>query len=68
MFNSHLDKTNIHDRYKVVNSHTTRRSTATNLAKSGVSLYEVIVLLNHSNIQKIMKYLNMEHNNLMIFS
>lgn len=64
MFNSHLDKTNNHDRDKVVNFHTIRRSIATNLAKSGTSLYDIMVLLNHSNIEQTMKYLNMEHNNL----
>lgn len=64
MFNNHLDKTNNQDRDKVVNFHTIRRSIATNLAKSGVSLYDVMVLLNHSNIEQTMKYLNMEHNNL----
>jgi len=64
MFNGHLDKTNNHDRDKVVNFHTIRRSIATNLAKSGTSLYDIMVLLNHSNIEQTMKYLNMEHNNL----
>lgn len=48
----------------VRNSHTIRRSIATNLTKSGVSLYDIMVLLNHSNIEQTMKYLNMEHNNL----
>ncbi|MBT5491473.1 tyrosine-type recombinase/integrase [bacterium] len=64
LFNQHLNKSNNDDRDKVVNFHTIRRSVATNLAKSGTPLYDVMIFLNHSNIEQTMKYLNMESNNL----
>ena len=60
LFNQHLNKSNNDDRDKVVNFHTIRRSVATNLAKSGTPLYDVMIFLNHSNIEQTMKYLNME--------
>ena len=64
LFNKGLDKTNNQDRDMVVNFHTIRRSIATNLALSGTSLYDVMVFLNHSNIEQTMKYLNLDSNNL----
>lgn len=64
LFNSHLDKKNNLDRDKVVNFHTLRRSVATNMVKKGTSIYDVMVFLNHSNVEQTMKYLNMNHNNI----
>lgn len=72
LFNQGLDKQNNQDRDFVVNFHSIRRSVATNLARQGTSLYDVMVFLNHSSIEQTMKYLNMtstnlgnEHNKLM---
>jgi len=64
LFNQGLDKKNNLDRDKVVNFHTIRRSIATNLVKRGVSVYNVMILLNHSSVEQTMKYLNTTHNNL----
>ena len=72
LFNQGLDKQNNQDRDFVANFHSIRRSVATNLARQGTSLYDVMVFLNHSSIEQTMKYLNMtstnlgqEHNKLM---
>lgn len=64
LFNQGLDKSNNQDRDNVVNFHTLRRSVATNLVKNGTSIYDVMILLNHSNITQTMKYLNLSSNNL----
>lgn len=64
LFNKDLDKQNNYDRDKVVNFHTIRRSIATNLAKNGTSFYDVMISLNHSNIEQTMKYLNLHSNEL----
>lgn len=64
LFNKGLNKQDNMQRDNIVNFHTLRRSIATNLAKSGLSLYDVMVFLNHSNIEQTMKYLNLEENNI----
>lgn len=64
LFNEGLDKQNNLDRDKIVNMHCIRRSVATNLVKNGTSVYNVMVLLNHSSVEQTMKYLNTTHNNL----
>lgn len=64
LFNTQLNKQDNFDRDKVVNFHTIRRSIATNLAMKGTPLYEVMIFLNHSNIDQTMKYLSIAHNNL----
>lgn len=64
LFNEGLNKQNNDDRDKVVNFHTIRRSIATNLAKNGTPLYDVMIFLNHSNIEQTMKYLNTDSNEL----
>jgi len=64
LFNQELDKQNNYDRDKVVNFHTIRRSIASNLAKKGTPLYDVMIFLNHSNIEQTMKYLNLDSNEL----
>ena len=64
LFNKDLDKQNNIDRDKIVNFHTIRRSIATNLVKGGTSVYNVMILLNHSSIDQTMKYLNITNNDL----
>lgn len=64
LFNQHLNKQNNLDRDDVVNFHTIRRSIGTNLVKNGVSVYNVMILLNHSSVEQTMKYLNINYNKL----
>jgi integrase len=64
LFNQHLDKSNNNDRDFVVNIHTIRRSIATNLALQGSSIYNIMVLLNHSSIKQTQDYLNLENDTL----
>lgn len=64
LFNKGLNKQNNLDRDKVVNFHTIRRSIATNLVKNGTSVYNVMILLNHSSVEQTMKYLNTTNNDL----
>lgn len=64
LFNNNLNKKDNLDRDKVANFHTIRRSIATNLAKGGANIYDVMILLNHSSIDQTMKYLNLSSNNL----
>lgn len=64
LFNQELDKSNNQDRDNVVNFHTLRRSVATNLSKNETSIYDIMILLNHSNITQTMKYLNLSSNSL----
>lgn len=64
LFNQNLNKQNNNDRDLVVNFHSIRRSIATNLAKSGTPLYDIMIFLNHSSISQTEKYLNMTSNNL----
>lgn len=64
LFNEGLDKSNNIDRNKVCNFHTLRRSVATNMVKNGTSIFDIMVFLNHSNVEQTMKYLNMNHNNI----
>lgn len=64
LFNQGFNKQNNHDRDNVVNFHSIRRSIATNMAKQGTSLYNVMILLNHSSVEQTRQYLNTEHNKL----
>jgi len=57
MFNQGLDKSNNEDRNQVINFHSLRRSVATNLALSNVSIFKIMKLLNHSDIAQTQKYL-----------
>lgn len=63
-FNTHINKQDNIERDEVLNFHSIRRSVATNLAKNGSSLYNVMIFLNHSNIEQTMKYLNLSNNDL----
>lgn len=64
LFNQGLNKKDNDDRDKVVNFHTLRRSVATNMVKDGALIYDVMIFLNHSNIEQTMQYLNLSTNNL----
>lgn len=64
LFNQDLNKRNNYDRDSVVNFHSIRRSIATNLAKSGSSIFLIMEFLNHSNTEQTMRYLNMQSNEL----
>ena len=59
LFNEGLNKQNNHDRDLVVNFHSIRRSVATNLARKGTPIYDIMILLNHSSVNQTMDYLNM---------
>lgn len=61
LFNKGIDRDINRDRDNMVNFHTLRRSIATNLALSGVSIYKIKKLLDHSNIDITEKYLNLGH-------
>ncbi|MGA1941264.1 tyrosine-type recombinase/integrase [Arcobacter sp. YIC-310] len=63
-FNEDINKQDNIERDSVLNFHSIRRSVATNLAKNGTSLYNVMIFLNHSNIEQTMKYLNLTNNDL----
>ena len=64
LFNENLDKSNNEDRNNVANFHSLRRSVATNYAVAGVSLFNIMILLNHSNVKQTMTYLNLDMNNM----
>jgi integrase len=64
LFNSHLNKQNNQEREDVVNFHTIRRSVATNLALQGTSIYDIMVLLDHSSIKQTQDYLSLSNSSL----
>jgi len=61
LFNKGINRNINLERDNMVNFHTLRRSIATNLALSGVSIYKIKKLLDHSNIDITEKYLNLGH-------
>lgn len=61
LFNKGIDRNINLERDNMVNFHTLRRSIATNLALSGVSIYKIKKLLDHSTIDITEKYLNLGH-------
>ncbi len=63
-FNKDINKQDNIERDTVLNFHSIRRTVATNLAKDGTSLYNVMIFLNHSNIKQTMDYLNINENDL----
>lgn len=62
LFNENINKRNNIERDNVCNFHSIRRSIGTNLVKNGTSVYNVMILLNHTNITQTMDYLNLSHN------
>jgi len=64
LFNENLNKQNNLDRDYVVNFHTLRRTIGTHLIMNGTTIYNVMILLNHSSIQQTMDYLNITFNDL----
>ncbi len=52
LFNQDLNKQNNSDREDVINFHSIRRTVATNLAEQGTSIYDIMVLLDHSSIKQ----------------
>jgi integrase len=59
LFNQDYMDTKRENRDNVVGFHTIRRSVATNLAKKGVPLYKIKLLLNHASIKQTEEYLQM---------
>ncbi|QOY52750.1 tyrosine-type recombinase/integrase [Candidatus Sulfurimonas baltica] len=64
LFNKNLNKQNNQDRDLVINFHSIRRSIATSLAEQGASIYNIMVLLNHSSVKQTQDYLNLSNKNL----
>lgn len=58
LFNQGIDKSDNLSRDNICNFHTIRRSIATNLARNGTPIYNVMTFLNHSSVEQTMKYLN----------
>jgi integrase len=64
LFNKDLNKQDNSDREDVINFHSIRRTVATNMAEQGTSIYDIMVLLDHSSIKQTQEYLSLSHRNL----
>ena len=61
LFNKDINRKVNFERDDMVNFHTIRRSVATNLAKSGVSIYKIKKLLDHRTVDITEHYLNLSY-------
>ena len=61
LFNKEINRKVNFERDDMVNFHTIRRSVATNLAKSGVSIYKIKKLLDHRTVDITEHYLNLSY-------
>ena len=61
LFNTGINRKVNFERDDMANFHTIRRSVATNLAKSGVSIYKIKKLLDHRTVDITEHYLNLSY-------
>lgn len=61
LFNQNIDKSRNLERDFSVNMHSIRRTIATKLAISGMSIYSIKKLLDHTSVDITEKYLNLSH-------